>query len=224
MAKRAQNHYEILGLSPTVSSAEIKRAYRELVKKCHPDVEYRTQSQSQRTDAHKRMQSINEAYETLMDYAKRAAYDFQIGARGRRIHHRPQPFMDDEVEREKYLKQVFHPGRKAVVRVLNRYKSKLQDLSQDIYDEELLEEFSLYVEEVEKTLRNVSYAFTESPPPPSLNNAVQWMRHAIAQAADGLDELQEFCLNYDYNHLSMAGNLFKIAIEHSRRALSLAQS
>jgi hypothetical protein len=50
------------------------------------------------------------------------------------------------------------------------------------------------------------------------------MRHAIAQAADGLEELQYFCQNFDYDHLAMADNLFKIAREHSARALQVSKS
>ncbi|MBZ0189448.1 MAG: hypothetical protein K8F91_24595, partial [Candidatus Obscuribacterales bacterium] len=88
----------------------------------------------------------------------------------------------------------------------------------DIYDDDLLEQFSHYVDQIEEALRKASYTFSESPPPPSLAESVQWMRYSIAQAADGLEELQEFLENYNYSHLCMADNLFKIAIEHTRRA------
>lgn len=40
------------------------------------------------------------------------------------------------------------------------------------------------------------------------------MRHAIAQASDGLDELKLFMQNFDYDHLAMADNLFKIGRDH----------
>jgi hypothetical protein len=56
-----------------------------------------------------------------------------------------------------------------------------------------------------------------------LEGSVRWMRHSIAQAADGLEELHTFCKNYDYDHLSMAGNLFKIALEHAARAQQLTK-
>ena len=46
---------------------------------------------------------------------------------------------------------------------------------------------------------------------------------AFAQAADGLEEMRRFCQNYDYDHLSMAGNLFRIAVDLSRQAQRLAR-
>ena len=47
--------YKILGVAPTASTAEIRRAYRDLAKKYHPDV-------SRSADASRRMQEVNDAY------------------------------------------------------------------------------------------------------------------------------------------------------------------
>ncbi len=66
MAKR--DYYEILGVSRTASADEIKRAYRKLVKRYHPDI-------YDGPDADARIKEINEAYEVLGDDQKRAAYD-----------------------------------------------------------------------------------------------------------------------------------------------------
>jgi hypothetical protein len=49
------------------------------------------------------------------------------------------------------------------------------------------------------------------------------MRYGIAQAADGLEEMRRFCQNYDYDHLTMAENLFRIALDLSRQAQRLAR-
>lgn len=66
MAKR--DYYEILGVARTASVEEIKRSYRKLVKKYHPDI-------YDGPDADVRIKEINEAYEVLGDDQKRAAYD-----------------------------------------------------------------------------------------------------------------------------------------------------
>ncbi len=218
MVKRKATHYETLGVETHVSSQEIKKAYRALVKDLHPDVDYKSRTTRERSKATERMVDLNEAYETLMDRTKRADYDDRIGV-GRRSGTRTKlPSIDEEAAREKYLAAVFHPARRPIVNCLNQYKTKLAHLSQDIYDDELLEQFVEYVEEMEAILVKSSNAIAKNPAPSTLAPAVQWMRHGIAQASDGLDELKRFCGNYDYDHLSMAGNLFRIALDHFKKA------
>jgi molecular chaperone DnaJ len=62
------DYYEILGLKKGASADEIKRAYKELAKKYHPDV-------SKETDAEKKFKEINEAYSVLSDPEKKQNYD-----------------------------------------------------------------------------------------------------------------------------------------------------
>lgn len=72
MAKR--DYYEVLGLSKGASEDEIKKAYRKLAKKYHPDV-------NKDKDAEEKFKEINEAYEVLSDPNKKASYD-QFGFAG----------------------------------------------------------------------------------------------------------------------------------------------
>ena len=67
MAKR--DYYEVLGLKRNASDADLKGAFRKLAKDCHPDHNPEDKS------AEQRFKEINEAYETLKDPQKRAAYD-----------------------------------------------------------------------------------------------------------------------------------------------------
>ncbi len=63
-----KDYYQTLGVARPAAAGEIKRAYRKLARKYHPDV-------SKERDASERMKEINEAYEVLQDPEKRAAYD-----------------------------------------------------------------------------------------------------------------------------------------------------
>ena len=63
------NYYDILGVSPKASLDEIKKAYRSLAKKYHPDINPHTEE---------KFKSINLAYETLSNETKRAVYDFDL--------------------------------------------------------------------------------------------------------------------------------------------------
>lgn len=63
------DYYQVLGVSKTASDEEIKKVYRELAKKHHPD-KHQGDSENE-----KRFQAISEAYDILGDKAKRAEYD-----------------------------------------------------------------------------------------------------------------------------------------------------
>jgi len=67
-----KDYYKIIGVARDATQDEIKRAYRKLARKYHPDV-------SKETDAETRFKELGEAYEVLKDAEKRAAYD-QLGA------------------------------------------------------------------------------------------------------------------------------------------------
>ena len=66
MAKR--DYYEVLGLTKGASEDEIKKAYRSLAKKYHPDI-------NKEPGAEEKFKEINEAYDTLSDPDKKARYD-----------------------------------------------------------------------------------------------------------------------------------------------------
>jgi curved DNA-binding protein len=67
-----KDYYQILGVSRDETADNIKKAFRKLARKYHPDI-------SKEPDAEARMKEVNEAYTVLSDPEKRAAYD-QLGS------------------------------------------------------------------------------------------------------------------------------------------------
>jgi molecular chaperone DnaJ len=69
MAKTKRDYYEILGVGRSASAEEVKRAYRKLAVKFHPD------KNPDDPHAEEKFKELGEAYDVLMDADKRAAYD-----------------------------------------------------------------------------------------------------------------------------------------------------
>jgi molecular chaperone DnaJ len=221
--KNHKSYYQILGLKPDASASDIKRAYRDIVKEQHPDVGQHHKSKKQLEQETEEMLLINEAYETLRDKKRRTEYDIIIGVTiSVKAPYQFKKNNEDEA-REIFLAKVFNPSRSAISRVLTNYGKQLKKLSQDPFDDELVEEFSSYLDDIEQALRKASALFAGNQAPTTLEPAAHMMRHCIAQAADGLEETRRFCQNYDYDHLSTAENLFKIAFDLARQAYALTK-
>lgn len=78
-----KDYYKILGVDRSASEADIKKAFRKLAHKYHPDV-------SKEKDAEAKFKDVNEAYQTLSDPEKKAAYD-QLGQRREGSSFEPPP-------------------------------------------------------------------------------------------------------------------------------------
>jgi curved DNA-binding protein len=73
MAVKFQDYYEVLGVARTATAGDIKKAYRKLARKYHPDVN------PDDTTAEENFKDVREAYDVLSDPGKRKRYD-QLGA------------------------------------------------------------------------------------------------------------------------------------------------
>ena len=86
-----KDYYTVMGVERDATQAEVKRAYRKLARKYHPDV-------SKESDAEQRFKEVGEAYAVLKDPEKRTAYD-QLGADWKKGQDfRPPPNWDQGFE------------------------------------------------------------------------------------------------------------------------------
>ena len=79
-----KDYYKIIGVSKSSSQSEIKKTFRKLAQKYHPD---KNQGDE---EASRKFKEINEAYQVLSDAKKRKEYDYQRSS----ATHRPEGFLD----------------------------------------------------------------------------------------------------------------------------------
>jgi DnaJ domain len=80
VASKKKSYYDVLGVSKTASKEEIKASYRELAKKCHPDLNRDDKN------AEEKFREITSAYEVLENDGKRQTYD-RHGVDGLEVRH-----------------------------------------------------------------------------------------------------------------------------------------
>ncbi|MFA6878387.1 MAG: molecular chaperone DnaJ [Fusobacterium sp.] len=69
-----KDYYDLLGIDKTASDSEIKKAYRKLAMKYHPD-KFSNASEKEKKEAENKFKEINEAYQVLSDSDKKSKYD-----------------------------------------------------------------------------------------------------------------------------------------------------
>ena len=98
-----RDYYEILGVSKDASSSEIKKAYRKVAMKYHPD---RNQGD---TSAEEKFKEAAEAYAVLSDETKKAQYD-RYGHDAFQQQHGGNPFGEGGINLEDLLRNAFGGG------------------------------------------------------------------------------------------------------------------
>ena len=151
-----KDYYKILGISISADNAEIKRAYREMSMKWHPD-------RNPGLDVTAAMQDVNEAYAILKDTVKRSRYDEEY-----------RRFRGAFEQKENNKEKVKDEERKAAQSNWT-YEYDVQDenLREDIksareYAKELVEEFL-------KELKESSKAAAKGAATNAFNYAVAWV-------------------------------------------------
>lgn len=222
----ASNYYETLKVSPNASQAEIKQAYRRLVKLFHPDTNQQTADREQ-------IIQINAAYEVLGDAQSRLNYDQKLrdksqksqGVRQQRTAAAQQRYkaarrtgrdVDDQIEA--WLHLVYQPVNRLVDGILNSLEDQIDQLAADPFDDELLEVFQDYLNTCRNDLKQAQISFRSLPNPPSLARAAAHLYYSLNRIADGLDELEYFPLNYDEHYLHTGHEMFRIATRLHREA------
>ena len=209
-------HYEILELSPKATTEEIKKAYRRLVKAFHPD--------SQTSQAsHERIVALNAAYEVLSDPKKRHQYDQNHSPgiarekRNQRATQRGRTYQNQARETDHsisvWLNQVYIPIATQIRVWYQAGEMAIDTLAADIFDNELMTEFEVFLDEFDNQLQMVQKQVRAYPNPQSLAKAAAYLYYSLNHIEDALEEFRLFSQGYDEVCLHNGLELFRLTEE-----------
>ncbi len=209
--------YGVLGVSPAASDAEIKAAYRRLVKRHHPDA----------GGEDDRILAINAAWEVLGDADRRRCFDRHqreaIEDPGRR---RTARTVSADYALAIWLRQVVGPIDRLLAQVIDPFAAELRALSADPYDDRLMEAFCAYLERSRGRLERVERLYASLPCPVGAEAFSLSLYHCLAQVNDALVELERYTMGYVDSYLRDGREMFREAgrrlaqLEQERRRLS----
>lgn len=191
--------YAVLGVSPQASSAEIKAAYRALVKCHHPDAGGDEES----------IVAINAAWEVLRDEQRRRHHDAAHGSSAatsapgetspRQARARAGAAADAQLLA--WLQKVYAPIDRLLAQVINPFPQQLRELSADPYDDRLMEAFCAFLEQSRSRLEKVEQLYRSMAAPASAHGFSLSLYHCLSQVQDALIELERYTMGYVDSYL-----------------------
>ena len=218
--------YAVLGVTPQASSAEIKSAYRALVKCHHPDAGGDEQ----------RIIALNAAWEVLRDEQSRRRYDAAHGpARGvsgapqtgPRRQAQARSGADADAQLLAWLQKVYAPIDRLLAQVINPFPQQLRELSADPYDDRLMEAFCAFLEQSRARLEKVELLYRSMAAPASAQGFSLSLYHCLSQVQDALVELERYTMGYVDSYLRDGREMLREAkrrrslLQQERRRLEL---
>ena len=235
MNSQKKNLYEVLGVKFNADILEIKSAYRELVKQCHPDAGGDSES----------ILSINAAWEILKDPLTRKEYDRknitqrsllneaqQRGERDAKAsviakenHNRASASENELIH---WFSKVYIPIDRLLGQIINPFQKQLHSLSADPYDDALMEVFCSYLNQSKRKLNQVYIIYRSTPIPKVAQGLGLNLYQCLSQVEDGLNELERYTMGYVDNYLNDGREMLREAkqkrlqlqVQHRRLKIS----
>ncbi len=214
----------MLEVSSSATQAELKAAYRRLVKQHHPDA----------GGDEEQILALNAAWEQLGDPETRSCFDREHGssesareearARGARNARASQAARrasgqgaSEDQALSTWLQKVYAPIDRQLGQVINPFSAELRALSADPYDDELMEAFCAYLEQSRNRLEKVKTLFQSLPTPHSAQGFGLSVYHCLSQVEDAVAELERYTMGYVDQYLHDGREMLREARQRRKR-------
>jgi len=221
----------VLGVSPSATAAEIKAAYRALVKKHHPDAGGDDST----------ILALNAAWEELRDSDRQRCHDqarsthshascsaaTEPGFSVKRARAQAGRSAAIEAELQQWLQHVQAPIDRLLRQVINPFAAQLKALSADPYDDQLIDAFCIFLEQSQARLDKVELLYRSHPCPPGAQAFALDLYHCLSLVKDALVELERYTMGYvdsylhDGRELIRQARLRRQALQAQRQDLGL---
>ena len=207
-----KNFYEELGLKKNATKSEIKSSYRSLVKQHHPDAGGNKE----------RFIAIQNAWETLNDPIKKEKYDRKIFSSSTSFDSLNDNWEDTfnskkynssikDKEVETWIKEIYTPINRSINQIIKPLSNEIKELSADPYDDQLMENFCIYISLSQKKIEKVEKIYNKKIVPKSISALGLNLYHCFSQVKDALSEFDRYTQGYVDNYLFDGKEMIKEA-------------
>ena len=157
-----KNLYDELGVKRNATRSEIKSSYRSLVKQHHPD----------KGGEKERFLAIQNAWETLNDPIKKEKYDRKIFTSSESLDSLDRTWEEKfnlekynssikDKEVETWIKEIYTPINRLISQIIKPLNNEIKELSADPYDDQLMENFCMYISLSQKKIEKVERIYNK---------------------------------------------------------------
>ena len=207
-----KNFYEELGIKKNATKNEIQSAYRNLVKKHHPDA----------GGENERFIAIQLAWETLKDPIKKEKYNNQLFSSypssneinknwDSKLNSKKYSSSKQDKDIQNWIKDIFNPTNRLISQIIKPLKNEIKALSADPYDEVLMENFCSYIYLCQKKIEKVDKLYKSQAVPTSISPLGLDLYHCFSQVKDALSELDKYTQGYVDDYLFDGKEMMKEA-------------